>query len=152
MFVVGTPFPHLFFGNTPSLAATVFRQKFSSARYQMLFYRATFCCLQYFFFNLLYSMSKILLPPHTRVSYKKLREFGHWLTANFTFPAVRWKDIVWSFSMPLWCNKHFPGQNASIAIAFEFFDMFVYTRTPYVFFWGRESCACFRNSIPFHRR
>ena len=67
---------------------------------------------------------------------KKLNgwEFGHWLTANFTFPAVTWKNIVSSFSMPLWCNKHIPGQSASMTIAFEFFGMFVSTRTPSVCF------------------
>ena len=45
--------------------------------------------------------------------------------AIFTFP-----NIAWSFSMPLWCNKHLPGQSASITIAFKFFGMFVSTRTP----------------------
>ena len=71
------------------------------------------------FFNLLYSIS------NSRVSYKKLNgwEFGHWLIANFTFPAVTWKNIVWYFSMPLWCNKHLPEQSASIIIAFDFFGM-----------------------------
>jgi len=62
------------------------------------------------FFNLLYSISKIALPRYSRVSYNKLNvwKFGHCLTANFTFPAVTWKNIVWSFLMPLWCNKHHP--------------------------------------------
>jgi len=38
--------------------------------------------------------------------------------------------------MPLGCYKHLPGQSASIIIAFEFFGMFVSTRTPSVFFGG----------------
>jgi len=56
-------------------------------------------------------------------SHKKLNgwaEVGHWLAANFTFPAVTWKNIFWSFSMPLWCNNLLPGQSASIH-SFEFF-------------------------------
>jgi len=51
--------------------------------------------------------------------------------------------------MPLGCYKHFPGQSASIIIAFEFFGMFVSARTPSVFLGGSGSCACFRNNIPF---
>ena len=87
-------------------------------------------------------------------SYKKLTgwEFGHWLTANFTFPAVTRANIVWSFSIPLWCNKHLSGQNARIIIAFEFFGVFVSTRKlAQAFFWRRKSCACFRNNISLFR-
>jgi len=51
--------------------------------------------------------------------------------------------------MHLWCNKHLPGQSASIIIAFEFFDMFVSTRAPSVFFRGWKSSACLQNKIPF---
>jgi len=53
--------------------------------------------------------------------------------------------------MPLWYNKHLPGQSASIIITFEFFRMFVSTRFAYpsVFLGGRESRACFRNNTPF---
>jgi len=41
-------------------------------------------------------------------------------TTNFTFSAVTcWKNILWSFSMPLWCNKFLPGQSARI-YCFEF--------------------------------
>ena len=57
----------------------------------------------------------------------RLWEFGHWLTASFTSP-----NIVWSFLMPLWCNKHLPGQSANILIVFEFWGMFVSTGTPSV--------------------
>ena len=53
--------------------------------------------------------------------------------------------------MPLWCNKHLPGQSASIIFAFEFFGMFVSTRTPSVFLGWSESGACLRNNIPFLR-
>jgi len=101
----------------------------------------------------LYSISKIALPRYSRVSYKNLNEweFGYWRTANFTFPAVTWKNIVWSFPMPWWCNKQLPGQSASIIIAFEFFGMFVSTRIPSVFLGGTDSCACVGNNIPFFR-
>jgi len=61
-------------------------------------------------------------------------QFGHWLTANFTFSAVTWKNIVWSFTMPLWCTKHLPEQSASVIITFEFLvGVFVSTRTLSVF-------------------
>jgi len=53
--------------------------------------------------------------------------------------------------VPLGCYKHLPGQSASIIIAFEFFGMFVSTRTPSVFLGGSESCTYFRNNIPFFR-
>jgi len=120
----GVPTP-LFLAIHPCLPATIFEQKFSSARNQMLFVDKYSAVSNNFFFNLLYSTSNIALPRYTvgRVSYKKMneKEFGNWLTANFTFPAVTWKNIIWSFLMPLWCNKHLPGQSASIIIAFEFF-------------------------------
>jgi len=35
-------------------------------------------------------------------------------STSFTFLAVTWRNIVWSFSVPMWWNKHFPGQSASI--------------------------------------
>jgi len=54
-----------------------------------------------------------------------------------TFPAVTWKNVVWSFSMPVLCNKHLPGKGASIIIVLEFFGMFVSTRTPSVFLGGK---------------
>jgi len=40
----GVPTP-LFSSRHPYLPATIFGQKFSSARNQKLFYRPTFCCL-----------------------------------------------------------------------------------------------------------
>jgi len=151
MLDVGTAFPHLFFSNTSLSASNKFWTKVSSARNQI-----------FLLGNILLSLIIVLvqctiflkLRYRDMVAFrtKKLNEweFGHWLTANFTFPAVTWKNIVWSFSMPLWCkcNKHLPEQSASIIIAFEFFGMFVSTRTPSIF-WVRESCACFRNNIPF---
>jgi len=66
-------------------------------------------------------MFKIALPRYRRVSYKKLSAWagGEKLvidslqTTNFTFPAVTcWKNIVRSFSVPLWCNEHPPGQTS----------------------------------------
>ena len=61
------------------------------------------------------------------------------------------KNIVWSFSMPLWCNKHLPGQSASIIIAFEFFGKFVSSRNPSIFWAGGKVCACFWKNVPFSR-
>ena len=49
-------------------------------------------------------------------------------TTNFTFSAVTWKNIVWSFSVPLWCNKHLPEQCAIIC-CFKFLGLFVSMRT-----------------------
>jgi len=37
------------------------------------------------------------------------------------FPLWREKILSDHFQMPMWCNKHFPGQSGSIIIAFEFF-------------------------------
>ena len=75
-----------------------------------------------------------MLPRYSRVSYKKLNgwEFGHWLFAHFMFP-----NIVWSFSMPLWCNKHLPGQSSSIIITLEFL-VCLSLGVPQAFFFGRK--------------
>jgi len=96
----------------------------------------------------MYSISKSSLSRYSRISYKKFSgwEFGHWLTANFTFPAATWKNIVWSLSMPFWCNKHLPGQSASIIIAFVFFGMFVSARTPSVFLSGGKVVLVFETT------
>jgi len=80
------------------------------------------------FVNLLYSTSKMALPRHSRVSYKSWMDeqklvMDSLQTINFTFPAVTWKNIAWSFSMPLWCNKHLPRK--STIYCFAFFGMFV---------------------------
>ena len=145
------------------LSATNFGQKFSPTHNQMFFSTRILLSIIIFFnflYNiinttakandttdilqtdilqtLLHNISKIALLRYSRVSFKKLNgwEVGHWLTANFTFPAVTRKNIVWyNFR----CNKHLPGQSASIIIAFEFFGMFVSTRTWSVFFvgWGK---------------
>ena len=48
--------------------------------------------------------------------------------------------------MPLWCNKHLPGQSASIIIAFEFFGMFVSARTPSVFLGGGKVVLVFETT------
>jgi len=104
------------------LPETIFGQKFSSARNQTLFFDPC-SAVSTKFFNLLYSISKIASPRYSRVSYKILNgwaEAGHWLAANFTLPAVTWKNIFLSFSMLLWCIKHLPGQSANIDY-FEFF-------------------------------
>ena len=103
------------------------------------------------FFNLPYSITKTALPRYSRVSYQKLNgwEFGHWLTANFTFPRCD-VEKYWPFSMPLWCNQHLPGQSASIIIAFVFL-VCLSLRVPKAFFGG-EGKLCFfskYSNIPF---
>jgi len=122
------------------LSEAIFGQTFSSARNQTLFSTHILVSLQKFF-NLLYSISKIALSRYSRISYKKLngyaREVGLLLDANFIFPAVTWKNIVWSFSMPLWCNKHLPGQSASIH-CFEFLAVLQVR-----LFWGQIYNFCF---------
>jgi len=45
--------------------------------------------------------------------------------------------------MPLGCYKHLPGQSANIMIAFEFFGMFVPTRTPSHFLGGVKVVSIF---------
>ena len=123
------------------LPETIFGQKFSSARNQTLFFDPC-SAVSTKFFNLLYSISKIASPRYSRVSYKILNgwaEAGHWLAANFTLPAVTWKNIFLSFSMLLWCIKHLPGQSANIDY-FEFFavlPVWLFS-TPLDFFFLRK--------------
>jgi len=59
------------------------------------------------------------------------------------FPLWRGKVLSDHFQMPLWCNKHLPGQSASRIIAFEFFVMFVSTRTPSVSVGGKQVVLVF---------
>jgi len=127
----------LFLAIHPCLPATIFRQKFSP---KLDAFSSNIILLSpIIFFNLPYWISKIALPRHSHISYKKLNlwEFGHWVTANFTFP-----NIVWSFSMALGCYKHLPGQSNSIISAFEFFGMFL-CAYPSVFLGGVEVVAIF---------
>ena len=139
----GNGIPHLFFSNTPACQQFLDR---SSAQHEIRCFFIDHCSAvsNNFFFNGLCGISKIALPRYSRVLYKKLNgwKFGHWLTANFTFPSVTWRNIVWSFSMPLWCNRHLQGQRVSIIIALEFFGVFVSTRNPNVF-WGEGELCLF---------
>ena len=120
------------------LPATIFGQKFSSARNQLLFvnqYSAVFN-------NLFSTCCSVFL----KLRYRDIVAFRtkNWMDENMVidslqtsrFPLWRGKNIVWSFSIPLWCNKHLPAQNASIIIAFEFFGMFVSTRRLTQAFFG----------------
>jgi len=146
--LAGTAFPHLFLSNTPLPASNNFKTKVQ-LRPKLDAFSSTIILLSpTIFFNLPYSIFKIALPRYSRISYKKLNvwEFGHWLTANFTLP-----NIVWSFSMPLGCYKHLPRQSASIIIAFEFFGMFVSTRTPSVFLEGVKVVPIFEIIYLFNR-
>jgi len=119
-------------------ASNNFWTKVSSARNQMLFINQ-YCAVSNIFF-LSYCTVFLKLQYHDKVAFRT----KHWMnenlvndsTANFTFTAVTWKNIIWSFSVPLWCNNlpgHLPGQSTSIFTAFKFFDMFVSTPTPSVF-------------------
>jgi len=63
------------------------------------------------------------------------------------FPAVTWKILSDHFQGP--CDAINTFQDKLPALLSSFFGMFVSTRTPSVFFGGRESYACFRNNIPF---
>jgi len=135
------------------LPASIFGQKFSSARNQMLFidqYSAVsndlFLTCSTVFPKLRY---RDIVAFRTKIW---MNVFGHWLTANLAFPAVTWKLLFDHFHCPCHAINNFQGQSASIIITFEFFDKFVSSRTPIIVFgWGRKSCACFRNNIPFFR-
>ena len=76
---------------------------------------------------------------------KKIAWVKIWSLINCKFHVSRCdvENIVWSFSMPLWCNKHLPGQGPNIIIAFEFFGMFVSTSTPNVFGGGGKVVLVF---------
>jgi len=127
----------LFLAIHSCLPAKIFGQKFSSARNQMLFidqYSAVS--------NNLFATCCIVF---LKLRYRDIVTFRtkNWMDENLVvgslqtsrFALVRGKNIVWSFSMPLWWNKHLPGQSANIIIAFEFFGMFVSLRNPSIF-WG----------------
>ena len=147
MFGVRTPFPHLFFTNTSLPASNNFWTKIQLSKKSDAFLSANILLTLIIFFNLLYSISKIDI-----VAFRTKNWMDENLVVGSRQTSLSRRDvenIVWSFSMPLWCNKQLPGQTASIT--FEFFGMFVSSRTPSVFFGGRESCACFRNNIPFFR-
>ena len=60
-------------------------------------------------------------------------------TMNFTFPAVMWKNIVWSFSTSLWCNEDLPGK--STIYCFEFFGCLSLRQRFPNFFWSRTICG-----------
>ena len=137
------------FSTTPLPASNHFWTKVQLSRKSDAFLWTNILLSPIIVFNLLYSISKIALPWYSRVSYRKLNgwEFGDWLTANLRFPAVTWKTIVWSFSMPMWCNKHLPGQNTSITD----FEILVCLPSPQAFFWGEGKFCLFSNYsiIPF---
>jgi len=131
-----------FFSNTSLPASNNFSTKSQFSTKSDAFLSTNILLSLIIFFNILYSISKIALSRYRRVSYKKLNgwELGHWLITYITFPAVTWKNIVWSISMPLRYNEHLPGKSASIIIAFELFGMFVSTRTPSVFSGEGKLC------------
>jgi len=146
MFGVGTAFPHLLFQHyTPACQQQSLNK--SSAQHE----------IRCFFINQHSAVSNIFFSTYCTV-FLKLRyrnivafrtkiewmRIGHWPTAKFAFP-----NIVRSFSMPLLCNKHLPRQSASIIISR--FLVCLSLRLPQAFLGGRESCACFRNNMPFFR-
>ena len=140
----GVPTP-LFLVIPSCLPATVFGQKFSSARNQMLFinqYSAvsnnlfSACCTV-----LLKLRYRDIVPLRTKSCMDENLVIESYQTSRF--PLWRRKNIVWSFPMPLWCYKHLPGQNASIIIAFCFFGMFISTRNPSNFWVGGKVVLVF---------
>jgi len=140
MFGVGTAFSHVFFRDTPLPASGNFWAKVQLSTKSDAFLSTNILLSLNLFSTYCTVLRKLRYCDMGRVSYKKLngREFGNWLTANFRFPAVTWKNIVWSFLMPLWCNKYLPGQNASRIIAFEFFWYVCLYAYPIRFLEGKE--------------
>jgi len=131
------------------LPATIFGQKFSSARNQMLFLSIHVLLSLINLFNLLYRTAKIAWRRHTVVTFRT----KNWMdeqkvvvdslqTMNFIFPAVTWKNIVSSF--PCRGNVINTLQCKLLLRVWKF----VSTRTPSVFL-ERESCACFRINYLF---
>jgi len=127
------------------LPATIFGQKFSSARNQMLFinqYSAvsnnlfSTCCTV--FLKLRY---RDIVAFRTKNWMDEILVIDSLQTSRFAL--WRGKDIVWLFSMPLRCNKHLPGQSASIIIAFEIFGMFASLRNPSIFLRGGKVVLVF---------
>jgi len=70
------------------LPATIFGQKFSSARSQMLFIDQH-SAVSNIFFNLLYSISKIALPRYSRVLYKKIEWVRIWSLTHYKLHVSR---------------------------------------------------------------
>jgi len=87
------------------------------------------------FFQPTYSSLYLKLPYRDIVAFRtKIEWVRSWSLTHCKLHVSRCdvKNIVRSFSMPLWCNKHLPGQSARIIVALEFL-VFVSTRTPSVF-------------------
>jgi len=71
--------------------------------------------------------------------------FGHWLTANFTYPAVTWKILSDHFQRPCDAINTFQGNVPALLISsFCYVCLYVYSKH---FFQGKESFACFRNIV-----
>ena len=134
MFGVRTPFPHLVFSNTPLPASNNFWTKIQLSKKSDAFLSANILLSLIIFFNLLYSISKIALPRYSRVSYKKLNgwEFGHWLTANFTFLLWRGKILSDHFQCP--CDVINNFQDKLPALLSSFLEC-LSLRVPQAFLW-----------------
>ena len=140
MFGVRTPFPHLFFSNTSLPASNNFWTKIQLSKKSDAFLSAKILLSLIIFFNLLYSISKIVLPRYSRVSYKKLNgwEFGLCLTANF--PAVTWKILSDYFQCP--CDAMNNFQNKLPALLSSFM-VCLSLRVPQAFYGGGKIMLVF---------
>jgi len=119
------------------LTATIFGHKFTSARNQMLLifiyqysavsnnFASTFCTVS------------LKLRYHDVVAFRTKKfngwaEVGHWLTANFTFPAVTWKilsdhfqcpcDAIYTFQVSVCTSSVFLGK---VVLVFEIICRFL---------------------------
>jgi len=144
MFRVGTAFPHVFFGKTPQPASNNFWTKvqlsiksdaFSSTNIilSLIHFFSTYCTvyLQLRFRDTVVFRTKIWMYKDV-VIYSLQTSCLQMLSTHFQCPC----DAINTF-------------HSSIFIAFELFGVFVSTRTTNLFGGARESCACFRNNIPF---
>ena len=109
----GNGIPRLFLSNTPACQQQFFDKSSAQHEIRCFFIDQHSAVSDDFFSTYCTVFLKFRYRDIGRVLYKKLNgwEVGHWLTANFAFPVVTWKNIDWSFSTPFWCNKHLPGQN-----------------------------------------
>ena len=74
---------------------------------------------------------------------KKLNgwEIGHWLTASFTFPAVKWKALSDHFQCSCDAINTFQGKMPAFIASSVLGCLSI--RVPSVFCWGEELCLFF---------
>ena len=149
MFVVRTPFPHLFFLVVhPCLPATILDKCSAQQEIRRFFIDQHFAVSNNFFST--YGTVFLKLRYRDTVAFCT-KNWMHEKLVTDSLQTSRFQIFSDHFQCPYdaLCNKHLPGHSPSIIIAFEFFGMSVSTRTPCIFWRVRESCVCFRNNIPF---